>query len=114
MWPRRSKVPQQQGVGTPTDDVPGADGRSPAAWASLPPVTRVLQPMSTIMRTDSFGAGLASRQAPHLFVGPLSHALSAEAPSGVIHGLARSVDPSPEPVHVGGAPAPAAPSPRSW
>ncbi|HEX9316390.1 MAG TPA: hypothetical protein VGA71_13405, partial [Actinomycetota bacterium] len=75
-------------------------------------MARAVEPMRTIMGTDSFEAGLASRRAPHLLVGPLSHALSAGAPSGMIHGIAR-VGPPPKPVHVGGTSPAAAPSPRS-
>src|SRR6266550_4605559 len=112
MWPRRSKVPQHQGVRTPTDGVPDADGPAPAAWADLPPVARAVEPMRTIMGMDSFEAGLASRRAPDLLVGALSHALSPGAPSGMIHGIAR-VGPPPKPVHVGRTSPAAAPSPRS-
>ncbi|HKN49875.1 MAG TPA: hypothetical protein VJ010_06570, partial [Actinomycetota bacterium] len=47
--------------------------------------------MSRTFETDGFQADLAAQRNPAQFVGPLSHAVSLRAPSGLAHGLATAV-----------------------
>src|SRR5207302_5515745 len=55
---------------------------------------------------------LAVQRAPRAFLGPLAHALSPEAPSGLVHGLARSIGAGPR-TYEPPEPAPRA-APRAW
>jgi hypothetical protein len=56
-------------------------------WDSLPPIDETIGQMEPTIWTDSFQRDLAVHQPPHPFLGPLGHAVSADAPSGIVGGL---------------------------
>ncbi|MGW2047762.1 hypothetical protein ACWCPF_21660 [Streptomyces sp. NPDC001858] len=71
---------------------PGADAATDArvldGWRSAPPVQRTLSaPMGLLTDPRGFGQRLGTWQDPTV-TGPLGHLVSAQAPSGVGHGLA--------------------------
>src|SRR5207244_1582503 len=57
-------------------------------WAAVATLEPTLGTMSRTFETDGFQADLAAQRNPAQFVGPLSHAVSLRAPSGLAHGLA--------------------------
>src|SRR5260370_31999472 len=85
MWPFHSRGAKPSAPNLPAPaQSPNAAG---ADWASLPPIEGVLGPMQRSIEPESFQRGLAVQQPPHPFLGPLGHAISAEAPSGTVAGL---------------------------
>src|SRR5438309_10774767 len=85
MWPFHSKGAKPSAPNLPGPaQSPNAAGRD---WASLPPIEGVLGPMQRSIEPESFQRGLAAQQPPHPYLGPLGHAISAEAPSGTVAGL---------------------------
>jgi hypothetical protein len=77
----------------PVDDAtPQAEVDRDAAWSMLPALAPSLPPMPLTFGTDSFEAELPTRDRTR-FVGPLAHAVSPEAPAGVIAGLIEPVVP---------------------
>src|SRR5205814_895277 len=93
MWPFHSK-----GAEPSAPNLPGTAHPSPNAadrdWASLPPIEGVLGSMQRSIEPESFQRGLAVQQPPHPFLGPLGHAVSAEAPSGTAAGLITTAQPT--------------------
>ncbi|KAB1980202.1 hypothetical protein [Streptomyces triticiradicis] len=64
-----------------------------AGWRSTPPVQRTLgAPMGLVTDPGGFGGRLGTWQDPTV-TGPLGHLVSAQAPSGVAHGLAQPTPP---------------------
>src|SRR6266481_7660154 len=80
MWPFRPRV-SSPGITDPPEP-PAADG-----WDSLPPIDETIGQMQPLIGTDPFQRDLAVQQPPHPFLGPLGHAVSADAPSGIVGGL---------------------------
>src|SRR6266851_4696983 len=61
-------------------------------WASLPVIQRVGGEPELTAATAAFVHSLAGTHDPDLSVEPLGHHVSLEGPSGLVTGLARSVD----------------------
>src|SRR5438128_2649672 len=71
-------------------DVARADRDPSGDWMTLPPVATVSTPMPTTFRVQTLSDILTSHQDSRVS-GSLGHAVSADAPSGAVHGLASSV-----------------------
>ncbi|MEU6272066.1 hypothetical protein ABZ871_06535 [Streptomyces populi] len=68
-------------------------GPATAGWRFTPPVQRTLgAPMGLVTDPGGFGGRLGTWQDPTV-TGPLGHLVSAQAPSGVGHGLAQPTPP---------------------
>ena len=63
-------------------------------WPLVPPIQRTVTPIATTFGTASFERNLASRRWPG-FVEPLSHQVSAGAPTGVVAGVLTPVPSAP-------------------
>ncbi|MFE2581735.1 hypothetical protein [Streptomyces sp. NPDC059378] len=80
-------------AGTTSPAPVATDPQGPAGWRSTPPVQRALSaPMGLVSDPGGFGRRLGAWQDPTV-TGPLGHLVSAQAPSGVGHGLAQPTVP---------------------
>ena len=61
------------------------------AWRDVPAMGSSFGPPDLTLATDSFRAGLAAHAAPHPFLAPLGHLVSADGPSGIVTGLAQPI-----------------------
>ena len=96
MWPFRKRKREE----APT--APAADPIEPARaeWATLPALPIAVEPLELTLDTQGFEPALSTRREPELFLAPLEHEVSDEAPSGLIEGLvtvARGQEGRPEP-----------------
>ena len=89
MLGRRAR-PDSPGPGG--NDAEGGPTRPSGEWRSVAAVEPAVGPMPTVIGTDSFHASLTSHAPPRPFLAPLSHAVSTEAPPGIVRGLAHSVE----------------------
>src|SRR5688572_3278090 len=77
MWPFRRQSPSVDGPSA----TPG--------WKDVPALQRTMPAISTTVGTSAFTSDLAAWRRPEAMVRPLEHAVTADAPSGIISGLAR-------------------------
>ena len=89
MWPFRRRRRDENPEVAPNDPEPSRD-----EWASLPRPPRLLEPFQLTLNTETFEPELSTRKDPELFLAPLEHEVSEEAPSGLIEGLGRVIEPS--------------------
>lgn len=69
-------------------------------WAAIPPLRPTIQRMPTLAALNTFESELATRSEPG-FLQPLSHALSGDAPHGLVHAVPLPAGPRAAP---GGSP----------
>ena len=105
MWPfsRRAKPaassaggePSEQSAGSP--DTAGSPAvirqRAPQAWESVPIIQRSVIPPQLTLAPQRFAHDLTSWQPPAPFLAPLTHAVSADAPTGSVGGIVRTLGP---------------------
>ncbi len=81
-WPRRNA--RRLTPATPASSPCPATPAAPAEWRSLPPMTGILTPHPVVIPYDHFALSLTTWHNPS-FLAPLTHQVTPEAPSGLIH-----------------------------
>src|SRR5688572_24563848 len=91
MWPfrRRSEPPASTPAESPAPPEPRRE------WAGLAPLDSSLPPHPLTIERHSFEGELAALAEPDLRLAPLRHAVSEDAPAGVIEDLVTAVDAAP-------------------
>src|SRR6266542_4396514 len=95
-WPfRRGAGEAPPGTTHSSAPPPPAPAAPADAWRRLPALQRVSADLAPVAPLDRFAGSLSTHQDPR-FLAPLAHALTPDAPSGEVTGLAQPVaEPAP-------------------